>query len=157
MTSNLQIERFFRTHAPPQLRRLFGGVYSKDELVGRNPNGRCYVVNLQDSDEGDGTHWVAVADFLDIPVYIDPYGITPPPVVREFMGRSRSRLPGVYSRAQYQSLSSDQCGEYCVLFLLELWKFRHDTLTALRRLGEGMTEEPSVGNERLARQVRLRR
>ena len=34
----------------------FGGIYSKDQLPTLERN-KFYIINLQDSDAGNGTHW----------------------------------------------------------------------------------------------------
>jgi hypothetical protein len=154
MTSNHQIRAYFRK--VPDLQRRFGGVFSKDQLAGRAPDGKFYIVNLQDSGAGFGTHWVAVVDFMAVPVYIDPYGVHPPPIIAEFMSRSRSRKPWRYSAAQYQTLESDQCGEYCVYFIEELWKHRTRPAVAMDRMDDELTQHPSAQNEKVVSQVALR-
>jgi hypothetical protein len=35
----------------------FGGVYSKNQLPKELMRNQFYIVNLQDHDEGSGTHW----------------------------------------------------------------------------------------------------
>ena len=39
-----------------KLSHVFGGVYSKDQLPILERN-KFYIINLQDSDAGNGTHW----------------------------------------------------------------------------------------------------
>ena len=39
-----------------KLTHVFGGVYSKNELPILERN-KFYIINLQDSDAGNGTHW----------------------------------------------------------------------------------------------------
>jgi hypothetical protein len=41
-----------------QLDYCFVGVYSKDLLPKDLKRTKFYIVNMQDHDEGDGTHWV---------------------------------------------------------------------------------------------------
>jgi hypothetical protein len=43
-----------------QLDYCFGGVYSKDQLPPAQEliRTKFYIVNMQDHDEGEGTHWV---------------------------------------------------------------------------------------------------
>ena len=36
----------------------FGGIYSKDLLPRSLRRATFYIVNMQDHDEGNGTHWV---------------------------------------------------------------------------------------------------
>ena len=42
-----------------KLDKHFGGVYSKDQLPKELMRETFYIVNLQDHDEGNGSHWVA--------------------------------------------------------------------------------------------------
>ena len=39
-----------------KLSHVFGGVYSKDQLPTLQRN-KFYIINLQDSDAGKGSHW----------------------------------------------------------------------------------------------------
>jgi len=61
------------------------GVFSKDTL----PN-RCYVgsyiINMENSDVGNGTHWVLLKIFPTKEViYFDSFGMSVPPLVKEFV------------------------------------------------------------------------
>jgi hypothetical protein len=110
--SNHQIDDHFKKN------KLYGGCFSKDQLLKKKPGGKFWVINLEDSDKGFGTHWVCVIDVaipdrnVDYCIYYDPYGVSPPPAVEKFM--SASKLAPVYSYNQYQALESSQCGYYCI-------------------------------------------
>jgi hypothetical protein len=144
MTSSLQLERYYKNEP------LFGGVFSKDRLP-LEPGGKFYIINLEDADDGDGTHWTCVVDFLpNTCLYVDPYGISPPPDIVEFMRRSRHGERALYSRDQYQELTSTNCGLFCVEFIDELLAHRD-----LHRMDEDLTEQPSSWNEKEVRKVRL--
>ena len=153
MTSNLQIDNFYRNEP------LYGGCFSKDELRNRKPAGKFYIINLQDSDAGGGTHWVAVIDFLPKKIiYFDAFGVYPPTDIVKFMLKSTRKegKEAVYSKLDYQELSSSKCGEYCVLvansLLEQLRTGRIDPVNFDRGLLDGY---PSQRNERVASRVRL--
>ena len=54
--------------------RNFRGVYCKDLTPDNPKKGESMVVNLQDSSDGNGTHWVAMVYGKDYE-YFDPFGI----------------------------------------------------------------------------------
>ena len=150
MTSNFQLQRYFEDEP------LFGGCFSKDELRNKKPNDKFYIVNLEDSDKGGGTHWVAVFDFLPKTiVYFDSYGVYPPTDVVKFMLKSQGKKP-VYSKLDYQELDSSKCGQYCVLVINALLKQlrtgRIDPVNFDRGLLDGY---PSSRNEAIASRVPL--
>lgn len=145
MTSSLQIEDYYKGN------RLFGGVYSKDELANISPDGKCYIINMENSDEGNGSHWVCVIDCLKgCCVYADSFGVSPPPEICDFMRRSQNGDACIYSMCQYQEDRSDNCGRFCVWFIDSLLKTRR-----LVDMDRGLTEDPSRSNERKMDKIRL--
>jgi len=111
--SNFQINEYFSKN------KRFGGCYCKDELVDKKPGNKFWIINMQDSNDGNGSHWVLVYDCekgsrgsSKRSIYFDSYGISPPEEIKEFMRKSKKPL--VYSDAQYQTLDSSNCGYYCI-------------------------------------------
>lgn len=99
--------------------QLFGAELKKNiELL---HNGRvdylAYVINLQDSDQGSGTHWVA----LFIPrlgkkiIYFDSFGVEPPQSVMRVAKYMKRRI--LMANKKIQKISSGGCGQYCVMFI----------------------------------------
>jgi hypothetical protein len=85
----------------------FHGVYSKVRIPHLKKNG-WYVINMENEEDGDGTHWVA---WKYDPVkcsYVDPFGIIPPLDVLE---NSKSI---VYTTKQIQNEKSTCCGWFCI-------------------------------------------
>jgi hypothetical protein len=86
------------------------GVFSKDTL----PN-RCYVgsyiINMEDSDVGNGTHWVLLKIFPTKEViYFDSFGLSPPQQIKDFVkGKIAS------SNRQIQDINATTCGYYCIM------------------------------------------
>lgn len=97
--------------------RKFGinlnGIYMKDELPSNIYNGG-YIINLQDSTEGSGTHWVAV--WIEKGAcYFDSFGIDPPVAVMQWL--RNITLTILVNHKQIQNINSGWCGQYCIVFL----------------------------------------
>jgi hypothetical protein len=126
----------------------------KDELRGKSPNGKFWIINLENSDQG-GSHWCCMIDYLPLALWIDPFGISPPPqYVRPFIKRSKRLYKGkygLYSTAQYQSLDSDQCFWFCAEFIDESLSKKN----ILDSFNDDLTEYPSEHNEELVARVKL--
>jgi hypothetical protein len=136
-TSSTQFDEYYKDE------KLYGGCYSKDELASLKPDGKFWVVNMEDSNKGSGTHWVVVIDFLPIHIlYTDPFGVFPPPAIVSFL--SKSHKPAIYSTVDYQSISSENCGSFVARFIDELLKTRN-----LQDMDQGLTDHPSASNEKL--------
>lgn len=144
-TNSLQFDDYYRGN------KLYGGTYSKDLLIDKKPAGKFWIINLEDFDAGNGSHWVCMIDFLDQPLYVDPFGISPPNDIISFMGRSKKRKPGIYSKAQYQEVDSTNCGLFCLEFIDELLEHGN-----LERMDEDLTDRPSDHNEDEVEKVKLR-
>ncbi len=88
------------------------GVYSKDQLPKEINNG-CYVVNMQDHNKGNGTHWVCFFKSKHS-MYFDSFGLLPPQQIDKALGNYE------YNCEQIQSYKSDACGYYCLAVLILL-------------------------------------
>ncbi len=86
----------------------FNGIYSKNQLPSSMSKG-WYVVNLQDYNKGNGTHWVAFR-FDDICEYFDSFGFLPPVEIEEAC-QGRKLL---YNKKQIQDYNSSACGWFCI-------------------------------------------
>ena len=89
----------------------YKGCFSKDEIRTKLKEG-YYVINLQNSKEGNGTHWCClyVTKYYDF--WFDSYGFICP----ENIERLCDKL--VYSSKMIQPLNSSSCGYYVVLFIM---------------------------------------
>jgi len=115
MLSNIDIERL-----ADELDLPIVGVFSKDQLPARKSIG-SYYINLQNHDDGDGTHWCFFKIFKDrrdadgdTPVgaiYFDSFGIGLPQEVEEFLKEFK---PIPYNNRQIQDIDADVCGWYCL-------------------------------------------
>ena len=95
----------------------FHGVYSKDQLPRPIKNG-WYIINLQDQDEGNGTHWTCFKYGKTISYY-DPFGF-PPPV--EVMQLAKGNIN--WSSKQVQDEKSTACGYYCIARVISKLPFQ---------------------------------
>lgn len=90
-------------------------VVSKDELIkGNHPRQvGSYYINMQDSDKGNGTHWIFAKIFEDgNGLYFDSFGFNPPIAVQEFLKPFR---PYAINNRDIQDYESQNCGRYCIL------------------------------------------
>lgn len=122
------------------------GIFSKDKLPPRaQPGG--YIINLQDSGEGSGTHWVSLSiSRKGYASYFDSFGQPPPKDVLRFLNRKVE-----YSTTQLQGLNQGICGWYCVAFL---WftLCRHGSLRGFLRM---FSREDHVDNMKILRAMLL--
>lgn len=87
------------------------GIYMKDELPNKLKTG-FYVINLQSSNIGNGTHWTALYYNPRQSYYFDPYGFLAPVEVEEKLKTY------IYNYKQIQNYNSTACGYYCISFIL---------------------------------------
>ena len=102
-----------------QSRRIFRGVYARDEL----PHTVCYcpsvyVINT-DHSRGRGLHWVVVYIGLHNEVeYFDSFGIPPThPSINDFILRNTLQ-PLRFNTRLIQNIISIRCGEFCCYYVL---------------------------------------
>lgn len=97
------------------------GTYSKDMLLDvKIPKDQqsFAVINLQDEDDGGGTHWVA---FYNDPVnqaayYFDSFGMHPPDEVEIWINKYLDKQIW-WNSTTIQDINSVACGMYCWLFI----------------------------------------
>jgi hypothetical protein len=122
MLSNFDIERIADDLDLPII-----GVFSKNELPKEREVG-SYYINLQSSNEGDGTHWTLAKIYCDEEreenkvrsgedlmceaLYFDPYGLDMPIEVADFL---KPFKPIPYNNRQIQGVNQTECGWYCLL------------------------------------------
>ena len=97
------------------------GVYMKDELPSKLKKG-FYVINLQSSNVGNGTHWTALYYSSKHSFYFDPFGFLAPIEIEQ---KLKTYL---YNDKQIQNLKSTACGYYCVAFILFMNKRKNKKL-----------------------------
>ena len=99
------------------VRRLFRGVYARDQLPEEAAYPSCLVVNTHSS-SGPGEHWLAVYYDKDgVCEFFDSYGRSPG-AYRLHTYLKKTSYGVTWSRTCYQPLDSNACGYYCFLYLL---------------------------------------
>jgi hypothetical protein len=105
MTSNFELIDYAK-----RLKLPLKGVFSKDQLPKRRLGN--YILNLQDHDDGNGTHWVCCRIEKELSFYFDSFGFPPPEEVVEWTGK-----PIAWSEKPIQHRDSVNCGFYCLYVL----------------------------------------
>ena len=123
MTSGYEIDKAL------QKLKISYSVKSKDNLSDyKEPS--VGVVNLQDSNLGLGTHWVAyyIPKSGSVNYYFDSYGLPPPiGIIKHLKTKNRSII---YSDQQLQGLKTDLCGEYVIYWLRNMLRRRNASTNA---------------------------
>ena len=57
---------------------------AKDLYDDIEPKAGAYIVNMEDSDDGNGAHWMGFIISKDIAVYYDSYGMSIPSGIKRF-------------------------------------------------------------------------
>lgn len=119
MTSNFQLLEYAQKKHLGKV-----SILCKDELtkVKIRPN-LNFIINMADSDEGNGTHWTALYISHNLqPFYFDSYGAPPAKEIIKYLKQLKRKI--AYSQFAIQDLKSDRCGIFSLAFLLYMNK-RH--------------------------------
>jgi hypothetical protein len=101
--SNIDIEDILRDKPVN-----FGGVYSKDRIPRDLKNDYWYVINLENENDGGGSHWVCFK-YGDNIEYYDAFGFYPPNSIMKL-----AKKDIFYSNKQIQDEKSTACGWFCI-------------------------------------------
>ena len=97
----------------------FNGVFSKD-LFPRHLAKGWYIINLQDHDEGSGTHWTCLKITNEkVNIYFDSYNAPAPNMISEKI------KPYFYSDKQIQDKISSACGWFCIACIKYIEEHNH--------------------------------
>lgn len=137
-TTNIELE---------QMALIFGFkviVLSKDEfkplfsLNSKAKNGN-YIINMEDSDKGSGTHWVALKVYDKQAFYFNTFGLPPPLEVIYFVNNGKEpkslRRELYINGKQIQNIAGAYCGQYCIDFLRYMNK-TNKNLSNLKRFNK---------------------
>jgi hypothetical protein len=113
--TNFDIDNYYANN------KLYHGCFLKD-LLPKKPKIGWYIVNLQSSGQGNGTHWTMIYIDKIKCVYFDSFGAYPPEEVYRFMKKSHKLC--LMSDMELQNIDSVVCGYYCLYFINELSKGR---------------------------------
>ena len=93
----------------------------KDELPEKVEDG-CYIINLQSSTSGNGTHWLGLFIHKNNAYYFDSYGAPPSVEIIKFV-KKRKGCHMYYNNFIIQDLKSQNCGWYTLAFLLWCYSY----------------------------------
>lgn len=77
----------------------------------------AYIINLQSSTRGNGSHWTSLIIYSQFAVYFDSYGLSIPQPLLSAILRTNSKMKIIYSTDTIQSNTSIFCGWFCLFFL----------------------------------------
>lgn len=113
--SSLDLEQLIRQYKIDN----FNGVFSKDLLPSHLSSG-WYIINLQDHDDGNGSHWTCFKVTNDkVNIYFDSYNAPAPKVISERI------KPYFYCDKQLQDKISSACGWFCIACINYIEKHNH--------------------------------
>ena len=92
------------------------GVYAADEIPRVWSKPTAIIANTDDHTKS-GSHWIAMYVGKDnIGHYFDSYGL--PPIIPQHLARLKKNCKILfYNPQQFQSNTSDVCGQFCVMFI----------------------------------------
>jgi hypothetical protein len=120
-----------------KLKINLNGVYSKDDYENINLENGFYIVNLQDSTDGNGTHWCLFAVSNYEHLYFDSYGFPAPEIIENILNDTY-----LWNDTQIQHLDSNACGWFCIAFMFYMQNTRQaEPRTLSAALTKGKNKE----------------
>ena len=113
--SNLKIDEILKHD------KSYIGTFSKDNVL-LLKNNQSTIINLQDSNQ-DGSHWVSYCKRNDKIYYFDSYAVSFIPDIIKKQYPKHKFICNIYS---IQSMDSNQCGRFCILFVKSNIKNEND-------------------------------
>ena len=113
MLSNFDIEEIANHYQIPIV------VVMKDELKYMKPINTNYIINLESSKDGNGTHWMALKIENKDCVYFDSYGMLPPEEIITFC-KSIPKSHLAYNTKEIQDFKAKTCGFFAIAFIIFL-------------------------------------
>lgn len=116
MLSNFDLEQLADFYHLPLV-----AITMKDELPTKVVDG-CYIINLQSSTSGNGTHWLSLFIHKQNSYFFDSYGAPPSVEIMKFV-KKRKGCHMYYNNFIIQDLKSVNCGFYALAFLLWCYSY----------------------------------
>lgn len=109
-----------------QINNIFAGnpqyipCVSKNQLTSAKDLGnRFVIVNMQDSNKGNGTHWVLLYNCLpNHIIYFDSMGEVPPQNILKIIKQSGKKL--LKNPYELQTMGTVTCGYFCIVVVMML-------------------------------------
>ena len=80
LLSNIDLESYCEL-----LGKNLNEILSKNLFKNIKPKLGGYIINLQDSNVGNGTHWTALYITKDVAIYYDSFGLPIPTIIVQFI------------------------------------------------------------------------
>ena len=112
---NLKIDKILKNN------KNYIGTYSKDN-VPILKNNQSTIINLQNSDK-NGSHWVSYKKVGNKIFYFDSFAVSFLPDIIQNQYQNHKFICNIYI---IQSIDSNQCGRYCILFIKSNIKNEND-------------------------------
>lgn len=124
----------------------YNGIFEKDCLPKILKDG-FYVINLQSSTEGNGTHWCCLYKINDVyAIYFDAFGEVPPQDVEEKLKYY------IYNHKDIQNINSSSCGFYCIGFIKFMSKYPDNPKQAFDTF-KAMFGNDTIRNEEILNKI----
>ena len=94
----------------------FNGVFMRNELVDKNSQNECFILNL-DHSSNNGTHWTCIFIKTGVCYYFDSFGFPPPVEVEDYLHKFDKRY---YNSFEIQKINQVICGHFCIYVLVKL-------------------------------------
>jgi hypothetical protein len=110
-----QIDEIFKKYS--YTRKIYKGTRAFDELPKKIMKPSAYIINTETRDK-DGEHWIAIYynNYGNVE-FFDSFGLGPAFYgLEDFLLKTSNKC--FYNTFALQSLNSEYCGYYCVLFVL---------------------------------------
>ena len=116
MLSNFDLDRLADFYHLPLV-----AIEMKDELPSKVKDG-CYIINLQSSTAGQGTHWLSLFIYKNNAYFFDSFGAPPSIEIMKFV-KKRKGCHLYFNNFIIQDLKSENCGWYALAFLLWCYSY----------------------------------
>lgn len=111
LLSNIDLEYLYsKFHIP------LNNVLNKDIFKTIKPLRGNYIINIQDSNDGNGSHWVGLILHTKYAIYYDSFGFSMPNDILNFIYRYKTNISIIYSTDHIQHKYSILCGWYIFYF-----------------------------------------
>ena len=113
--SNLKIDKILKNN------KNYIGTFSKND-VPFSKNNQATIINLQDSNQ-PGSHWVSFKKIGNKISYFDSFAVSFLPDIIKNQYQNHKFICNIY---RIQSIDSNQCGRFCILFVKSNIKNEND-------------------------------
>ena len=122
----------------------------KDELPKILKDG-CYIINLESSSQGQGTHWTTLIVEKQLAVFADSFGAWPSTEITDFV-KKRKGIHMAFNNEIIQDLKSENCGYFCLYLCWFVKNHRGDLIKTVDAFTQLFREDTTL-NDGILRQL----